>query len=65
MRPPSADRSAWVPPRPPPLNIRGTDAWSANVKRGGAADFAFLISSKGLRIASPFPLRSNHGNLMR
>ena len=45
MRPPSADRSAWVPPRPPPLNIRGTDAWSANVKRGGAADFTFLISS--------------------
>ena len=50
MRPPSADRSAWVPPRPPPPNIRGTEAWSANVKRGGAADFAFLISSKGLTL---------------
>ena len=65
MRPPSADRSAWVPSRPPPPNIRGTEAWSANVKRGGAADFAFLISSKGLRAAVGHTNASNFNGYMR
>ena len=50
-----------APRPPPPIRCVAGAVHRKNAKTGrfGSSDFALL------RIASPFPLLSNHGNLMR